>query len=150
MIHERLDLGWLLGHRFLLLTHRGRRTELLHQTVLEVLRYDPATEESVVLAALGDRADWLRNIRNSPPLEVQTDHGRYVPAYRVLPDDETVRFLGAWQREHPIEAAVGMRVLRIDAGQWSRVTLVSFRPREGPDGAKRTGSIESIDPAPER
>jgi hypothetical protein len=61
----RLDLGWLLGHRFLLVTHRGRRTGLLRQTVVEVLHYDPATRESVVLSALGERADWYCKFRRA-------------------------------------------------------------------------------------
>jgi hypothetical protein len=30
----RLNLGWLLGHRFLLLVHRGRKCGLLRETVL--------------------------------------------------------------------------------------------------------------------
>jgi len=29
----RLNLGWLLGHRFLMLVHRGRRSGLLRETV---------------------------------------------------------------------------------------------------------------------
>jgi hypothetical protein len=53
----RLDLGWLLGHRFLLLVHRGRKTSLLHQTVLEVVLYDPTIRESVVASAWGEEAD---------------------------------------------------------------------------------------------
>jgi hypothetical protein len=53
----RLNLGWLLGHRFLLLVHRGRRSGLRRETVLEVVRYNPATKESVVLSAWGERAD---------------------------------------------------------------------------------------------
>jgi hypothetical protein len=38
------DVGWggLLGHRFLLLRHTGRRTGRQHAVVLEVLRHDPA------------------------------------------------------------------------------------------------------------
>ena len=35
--------------------------------MIEVLHYDPATRESVVLSALGERADWNRNIQASPP-----------------------------------------------------------------------------------
>jgi hypothetical protein len=53
----RARLGWLLGHRFLLLTHRGRKSGKIHQTVLEVVRYDPATRESVALSAWDARAD---------------------------------------------------------------------------------------------
>jgi deazaflavin-dependent oxidoreductase (nitroreductase family) len=80
----RLNLGWLLGHRGLLLIHRGRRSGLLRETVLEVVRYTPATKESVVLSAWGERADWYRNIKVSPALEVWTGGERYVPKQRFL------------------------------------------------------------------
>ena len=53
----RYRFGWLLGHRFLLLTHRGRKTGRVHQTVLEVIAYDSATRESIVLSGWGERAD---------------------------------------------------------------------------------------------
>ena len=53
----RLNLGWLLGHRGLLLVHQGRRSSLLRETVLEVVLYDPATRKSVVLSAWGEKAD---------------------------------------------------------------------------------------------
>jgi hypothetical protein len=33
----RLNLGWLLDHRMLLLIHRGRRSRLLRETVFETL-----------------------------------------------------------------------------------------------------------------
>src|SRR5690348_16683113 len=44
----RMGLGWMLGHQFLLLTHAGRKTGRVHETVLKVLRYDPRTGENVV------------------------------------------------------------------------------------------------------
>jgi deazaflavin-dependent oxidoreductase (nitroreductase family) len=84
----RLNLGWLLGHRFLLLVHRGRSSGLLRETVLEVLLHDPATRESVVLSAWGEKADWCRNIELTPALEVQTGGQRYVPEQRFLAPEE--------------------------------------------------------------
>ena len=39
----RFRLGGLLGHRFLLLTHRGCKSGLTRRTPLEVLHYDPHT-----------------------------------------------------------------------------------------------------------
>jgi hypothetical protein len=44
----RLDLGWLLGHRFLLFAHLGRKSGLLRETVLEVILYDPATRDGTL------------------------------------------------------------------------------------------------------
>lgn len=107
----RLDLGWLLGHRFLMLTHRGRRTGLLRQAVLEVLHYDPDSQESIVIAALGERADWYRNIQASPPLEVQTGHLRYVPQYRFLTPSEASAVWMRFEQDHSPEARIAVRVM---------------------------------------
>jgi hypothetical protein len=54
----RVGAGPLLGHRFLLLAHRGRRTGRRYETVLEVVRWRAETSEAVVLAGLGRRAQW--------------------------------------------------------------------------------------------
>ena len=80
----RLNLGWLLGHRFLLLVHMGHKSGLLRETVLEVLLHDPAARESVVLSAWGEKADWYRNVGTTPALEIRTGGQRYVPEQRVL------------------------------------------------------------------
>jgi deazaflavin-dependent oxidoreductase (nitroreductase family) len=73
----RARLGRLLGHRFLPLTHRGRKSGKIYQTVLEVVHYDPATRESAALSAWGERADWYQNIVARPAIEVQTGGDRY-------------------------------------------------------------------------
>jgi deazaflavin-dependent oxidoreductase (nitroreductase family) len=132
----RLELGWLPGHRFLMLTHRGRKTGLLRQTVLEVIHYDPPTSESIVIAALGERADWYRNIQAGPPLEVQTGHLRYVPQHRFLTEDEAYEVLTTFLQAHPFEARVATILLgwEYDPTEAGRrrlartVRLVAFRP----------------------
>jgi deazaflavin-dependent oxidoreductase (nitroreductase family) len=86
----RLNLGWVLDHRFLLLVYRGRRSGLLHETVLEVLLHDPATRESVVLSAWGEKADWYRNVGETPALEVRTGDQRCVPEQRFLAPEEKI------------------------------------------------------------
>ena len=55
-------LGWLLGHRFIRLSHTGRHSGRPYQAMLEVLRIDHTTEEIVVVAGLGRATDWLRNL----------------------------------------------------------------------------------------
>ena len=47
----RLGLGWLLGHRVVQITHRGRKSGLLRRTILEVLSYDPQTREVLVVSS---------------------------------------------------------------------------------------------------
>lgn len=68
----RWHLGWLFGHRFLVLTYRGRRTGRTLRTVLEVIQYDRATPESVVMSAYGSTAGWYLSILSTPALRVQT------------------------------------------------------------------------------
>lgn len=110
----RLGLGWTLGHRFLLLTHRGRRTGLPRQAMLEVIHYDPRTQESTVLAALGERADWYRNIQAGPAIEVRTGRCRYVPQYRVLTPEEAEVAWRDFQQARRWEARLAAPVLRLE------------------------------------
>ncbi|HEU5439626.1 MAG TPA: nitroreductase family deazaflavin-dependent oxidoreductase [Ktedonobacterales bacterium] len=133
----RARLGWLLGHRFLMLTHRGRTTGKLRRTVLEVVRYDPATHESVVVSAYGERADWYRNLLAHPPLEVRTGGSRYVPQYRLLDPDERRAALRRYQRRYPRAFRAIMRFLGYpydgtEAGLRAlagAVSMVAFRPQ---------------------
>ena len=124
----RLGLGWVGDSQFILLTHRGRRTGLLRQTVLKVLHYDRVTGEIIVMAPLGERADWMRNIEDSPPLEVQICRRRYVPTFRILSNEEATRFLDALRQSHPLALWIGTRVVGLKSGEWAGVTLVSFQP----------------------
>jgi deazaflavin-dependent oxidoreductase (nitroreductase family) len=137
----RAHLGWLLGHRFLLLTHRGRKTGVIHRTVLEVVRYDPATGESAVLSAYGAHADWYRNILAHPPVAVQTGRGRYTPEFRSLDADERFAALRIYQRRYRLAFRAVMRFLGYEydgteAGLSrlaNTVVIVAFRPIGVPD-----------------
>jgi deazaflavin-dependent oxidoreductase (nitroreductase family) len=133
----RLRLGGLLGHRFLLLTHRGRKSGLTRRTPLEVLHYDPHSRESVVLSAWGKKADWYRNIEASPPLEVETGGKRYLPAPRFLTTEDAYVVITEYAIRHPLaarvlERAFGYPVTRSAASRRAfadSVVLVAFRPR---------------------
>ena len=56
----RVGLGGLLGRRFVLLEHRGRRSGQIRQVVLETLRVD--ADVIYVASGYGWSAQWLRNI----------------------------------------------------------------------------------------
>lgn len=136
----RARLGWLLGHRFLLLTHRGRTTGKLRRTVQEVVRYDPAARGSAVLSAYGERADWCRNILAHPAVEVRTGGSRYVPQYRLLDPDERLAALRMYQRRYRRAFRAVMRFLGypydgLEAGLRAladAVVMVAFRPQPQP------------------
>ena len=92
----RLQLGWLLGHEFLVLTHVGRHTGRIHQTVLKVLRYDSSTRESIVASAWGERSDWYQNIQAHPAVAVSTGGDQFIPRQRVVPPDEAFEVFRDW------------------------------------------------------
>ena len=94
----RIGLGALLGHQFLLLTHAGRRSGLVHETVLKVLSYDPSTGESIVASAWGPQTDWYRNLLARGPLAVSTAGATYVPEMRSVPPDEAFAVFDRWTR----------------------------------------------------
>ncbi|MBX5443686.1 nitroreductase family deazaflavin-dependent oxidoreductase [Sphaerobacter sp.] len=145
VLYER-DLGWLLGHRFLLLTHHGRTSGRTYRTVLEVLQFDPATRESIVVSAWGRRADWFRNVQAGGAVEVRTGRLRYVPAHRVLSREEAEAFFARWEKEHPLEARILPYLLGLDTrGPAARqqaldtVPFVAFRPRDAGEDDRSDG-----------
>jgi deazaflavin-dependent oxidoreductase (nitroreductase family) len=134
----RLNLGWLLGHRFLLLVHQGRLSSLLRETVLEVILYNPATRKIVVLSAWGEKADWYRNIQVTPALEVRTGGQRYVPEQHFLAPDENHAVLADYRRRHPLAFWIFARAFGypLDETQAMRrefaasLRLVAFWPKD--------------------
>lgn len=80
-------LGWVLGTRFVLLTHIGRKSGLPRQTVLEIVRYDRATGACVVASGWGVKSDWVQNVTANPNIVYQVQNKRMVGlAKRLSPD----------------------------------------------------------------
>ncbi len=96
----RWHLGWLLGHRFLLLAHTGRRSGLRRQTVLEVVDYRKPGPEVVVVSAFGRYADWLRNIEARPDEEVTVGSRRFAASHRLLSEQEAANVIRAYERRN--------------------------------------------------
>jgi hypothetical protein len=69
--------------------------------VLEVVHYDPATQECIVLAGWGEPTDWYRNLQAHPALEIQVGSRHYVPQQRLLSSEELLTLLQDYQHRHP-------------------------------------------------
>ena len=126
--------GWLLGHRFLLLTHRGRRSGRRYETVLEVLRWDPWRDEATVMSGFGPAAQWYRNVLAGGAAEVRIGRRRFAPSVRVLDPDEAVAALAAYERANRLIAPLVRRILSrlagfpYDSSEASRRRLVETLP----------------------
>ncbi len=114
----RLHGGWLLGHRFLMLTHVGRSTGHLHTTVLEVLHFDPVSREAVVMSGFGRRSNWYRNLQVAPARRVVVGRDSFAPQHRELSEAEAVAVLDGYERRHPLIRRLIRRVLSSLVG-WS-------------------------------
>ncbi len=126
--------GWLLGHRFLRLTHVGRRSGREYQTMLEVIGVDPSAGEVIAIAGLGRSADWFRNVQARPAVEVAIGRRRFRPAHRVLDEPEAVATLAVYERRNRLLGRVIRPVLswlvgwRYDGSMVARHRLVRERP----------------------
>ncbi len=107
----RLRLGWLLGGRFLLLTHVGRKTGLQRRTMLEVVHHDADSATYFVAAAWGEKAQWLRNIQAHSQVEVTVGRRSSGAIARAVSQEEAERVLETYARQHRIAMRVLGRVL---------------------------------------
>ena len=96
----RLRCGWVLNSRFLRLTHIGRQSGLPHQTVLEVVHYDRATETYFIASGWGEKPDWFRNLQQTPTVVVTVGRKRFAATARRLSGDEAVRVLLVYAQRH--------------------------------------------------
>jgi deazaflavin-dependent oxidoreductase (nitroreductase family) len=134
----RLHLGWLLGKRFMQITHVGRHSLKVRWTILAALRYDGKTGETYAVSAWKG-SDWYYNIQATPALKVDIGFTHYTPVQRTLsPEEITTAFLD-YRKEHPIFSRM---ICRIPGWEWDSTyeeflelsrTLhgVAFRPKEG-------------------
>jgi deazaflavin-dependent oxidoreductase (nitroreductase family) len=138
----RWRLGWLFGHRCLLLTHIGRRTGLRRQTVLEVVEYREQGPEVVVVNGFGPGSDWLRNIEARPGEEVTVGLQHFAASHRFLGEDEAARVIEGYERRNRFIAPLVRRGFswlvgwQYRGGKGDRrrlvqqLPLLAFRPRD--------------------
>ncbi|MGA7291817.1 MAG: nitroreductase family deazaflavin-dependent oxidoreductase [Terriglobales bacterium] len=102
----RWRLGWLFGHRLLLLTHIGRRTGQRRQTVLEVVEYRKQGPEVVVVNGFGPDCDWVRNIQARPVEEVTVGSEHFAAQHRFLGEQEAMQVIRDYERRNRFIAPI--------------------------------------------
>jgi len=134
----RLGLGDLLGKRFLLLTHTGRKSGLPRQNVLEVVRHDEETDAYIVASGFGEKADWYRNIIAQPLVAIQVGKQHMAARAEQLPTPEAVREMLDYNRRHPtaLRTLAGIMGYRTDGSEddiralGEIIPIVAFKPQE--------------------
>jgi deazaflavin-dependent oxidoreductase (nitroreductase family) len=98
----RARLGWLLGDRFLMLTHTGRKSGLARQVVIEVVQHDKGTDTYYVVSGWGEKSDWYQNIRQTPSVTIHTGGRTFQSKGEFIPVEKAVHILEAYAHDHPV------------------------------------------------
>ena len=97
----RIGLGSLLGDRFLLLNHTGRKSRQLRQAVLEVVKIDHKTDNYYVVSGFGEKAQWFQNIMQTVDVSIQVGK-RILPARAErLSTERGKAILQEYAQKHP-------------------------------------------------
>jgi deazaflavin-dependent oxidoreductase (nitroreductase family) len=124
----RVGLGGLLGKRFLLLEHTGRKSGLTRRTALEIV--EMADTSPIVVSGFGERSDWFRNVTVNPAIAFTLGRKRVPATARRLDHPEAVAVFDRYRINHPKAAQViGKRlgVSLIDDIETSAAELPLFR-----------------------
>ena len=133
----RLGLGRLVGHIFLLITARGRKSGLPRRTMTE---YHVLGGKIYVPCAFGPRADWYKNITADPRVIIQTWQGAEAMRAMLVTDDGELRDVCRFIRHRtPLMRREYLRGLGIRPddpddviAKKDRVTIFRFDPTDDP------------------
>ncbi len=146
----RLGLGGLLGRRFLLINHVGRKSGRLYQTVVEVAGYDAATGSYLVASGYGTQADWYRNLRGEPEVTIQVGSRQLTVTADLLSPEASGEAMVAYARRHPVAArslarSLGLNLDGSEAGYRragrEMIPFVAFHPQPQPEQASLTAGL---------
>jgi len=131
-------MGWLLGDRFLMLTHIGRKSGRRRQSVLEVIGHDKASGTYIIASGWGQQAGWLRNIQKNPNVVVDARGRRFEATAERIAQEHATNVARDYARRHAsaFRALAGRMIGRPLTGteedyrELARaVPMVALRPR---------------------
>ena len=131
-----IGLGPLMGNFVLLLTTIGRKS---HKPRVTPLQYEEIDGQIYLSAALGQKADWFRNIQANPQVEVRVKSRHFSGLAETIIDPKQIAdFLEVRLSRHPkmigaMLRAEGMRIPpeRCDLEKYAaHLALVVIKPSQ--------------------
>ncbi len=95
----------------MLLGHQGRHSGLPRRVVLEVVGHDQDSDTYYVVAAWGERAQWLLNLKAEPKATVVVGRRRFRAVARIIPVEDAERVLCEYGERHRIAQRALGRIL---------------------------------------
>ncbi len=105
----RVGLGWMLGQRFLLLNHTGRKSGQPRQAVLEVVHHTP--DAYYVASGFGEKSHWFQNIMHTPAVKIQIGRKKMDAHAERLPLPEAKNILQTYAEKHPAALRELMQII---------------------------------------
>ncbi|MEZ4592715.1 MAG: nitroreductase family deazaflavin-dependent oxidoreductase [Chloroflexota bacterium] len=100
----RIGLGGLLGQRFLLLNHVGRKSGKPRQTVLELVNHDKASDTYYIASGFGKKSDWYLNILARPQVNIQVGWRKMAVTAVPLTPEQSGQAMADYARRYPTAA----------------------------------------------
>ena len=97
----RLRLGWIFGHRAILLIHKGRNSGKIRYAVLEVIKFEKASNVHYVASGFGGKSDWFQNIVKHPHVNIRTAGKTLAVKAQVLDVDGAQTVFNEYTDRHP-------------------------------------------------
>ena len=96
----KIGLGPLMGKKFLLLNHIGRKSGQVRQAVLEIDRYDPETDTYIVASGFGKKSDWYRNLQKTPEATIQVGRKKLKVKAELLSPEQSAEEMARYAKAH--------------------------------------------------
>ncbi|MCB8967494.1 MAG: nitroreductase family deazaflavin-dependent oxidoreductase [Ardenticatenaceae bacterium] len=134
----RAGLGGLMGNRFLLLNHIGRKSGQLRQAVLEVVHYERETDTYFVASGYGRSSQWFRNIQANPEVTIQVGSRKLAVTATILGPEESGDMMVQYAHRYPnaaknLSRLIGYQVDGSDASYRQvgadHIPFIAMRPR---------------------
>lgn len=129
MYHWRL--GFLMGGRFVLLKHRGRKSGSTREAVIEVIDGDLAQGKLYAASGFGEQSQWFKNICANNHVKLTWKNEHFAAQARILEVKEAEQVLLRYASAHPksIRAVARLSGYQMDGdhedvSQFSRIIRV--------------------------
>jgi deazaflavin-dependent oxidoreductase (nitroreductase family) len=107
-------VGWLLGRRFLLVNHVGRRSGRAYQTVVEVIGH--RASRWYVMSGFGRSSDWYLNVMTAGSAEVRVGRRSARVKVRELDSPAAADVMVDYERRNRLITPIVRRALSRQVG----------------------------------
>jgi len=132
----RLGLGCLMGSRFLLLNHTGRKSGQPRQAVLEIIRSYQNEDRYLVVSGFGKASHWYQNIKKEPKVTIQVGRKKITALAEQLDADTAGEMMVIYAQNNPgaikaLSGLIGYEIEHTPAGYRSfgnGIPVIQFTP----------------------